>query len=460
MMQSFHWLQLALLLYLTSLGDVEAQFPIDCTEPLALQSRTCCPFWNGSPCGVDADRGFCARHWLNLSPFDYRVNWPGAFYENVCACKPNYDGYDCGQCLPGWKGPTCSEPHFVNRKEITDMTDSERQNFFSNLDTAKHTTSNRYKILTSNDTTVFGNFKFHSATVYDLYVWLHYYASKQYADTTDDAAHRGPAFPFWHRVFLLFIEREIRLLTGNQDFYIPYWDWTRTNHCNICTNEFFGAVGPDGHIDKDSRFSKWKTACVVDEGLRMICSHPDDPSPAPLSRRPGMDPTANTLPIYADVQDMLRTNNYDTPPFNKASRNSFRSKIEGFEIPHDARHLQSSMHNLVHDYFNGTMSHLPTAANDPIFMVHHSFVDKLLAEWLTNHRHVNYPESEEIHPAQRKDAYMAPFFPLRTNGWYWDKDITTLGYNYVDHSIPHPGRSYILHKKAYEGTWTLSSSDV
>lgn len=45
-------------------------------------------------------------------------------------------------------------------------------------------------------------------------------------------------------------------------------------------------------------------------------------------------------------------------------------------IPRDSRHLNASMHNLVHRYLNGTMSLVPTAANDPIFMLHHSFIDK------------------------------------------------------------------------------------
>lgn len=439
MLPSCQWVWLVLFFCLSNFSQVEAQFPHACTTPEALDTRTCCPLWNGSPCGESSGRGNCTIHVVDaLRPFDYRVQWPSAFYDWVCTCSDNYDGFDCGVCLPGWKGDACSEQHHVVRKEITDMTEAERESFLSNLDHAKHNASNRYMILTSNDTTVFSNFKFHSATVYDLYVWLHYYAAKKYADTNDDAAHRGPAFPFWHRVFLLFIEREIRLLTGNQDFYIPYWDWTRHPDCNICTNEYFGAVDQDGHIDKASRFSHWRTACVLDEGLGQICSRPDDPSPAPISRKPGMDPTASTLPTIGDVNDMLGTDNYDTSPFNGHSRNSFRSKLEGFEIPQDSRHLNSSLHNLVHDYLNGTMSHLPTAANDPMFMVHHSFVDKLLEEWLQRHRNVSYPVSEEIHPAQRRDAFMAPFFPLRTNGWYWDKDIGSLGYSYLEHSIPNP----------------------
>uniref|UniRef100_A0A665VKL7 Tyrosinase copper-binding domain-containing protein n=1 Tax=Echeneis naucrates TaxID=173247 RepID=A0A665VKL7_ECHNA len=440
MLSSVHWLWLVLWLHLTSLEDVEAQFPIPCTRQEALDSRTCCPVWNGSPCGQTAGRGYCAQHFLEGGdlPIDYRVDWPNSFYNKVCACYGNFDGFDCGVCSPGWQGPDCLEPHRVDRKEITDMYEDERELFISNLDHAKHTISNRYKILTSNDTTKAGNFKFHEATVYDLYVWLHYYAAKKYADTDDDAAHRGPAFPFWHRIFLLFIEREIRLLTGNHNFFIPYWDWTRTDHCNICTNDYFGAVDPDGHIDQGSRFSKWKVrspSCLL-----MICSRPDDPSPAPISRKPGKDRSADTLPTSGDVRRTVCEDNYDTPPFNKMSKHSFRSRLEV-----SAPELQqfSAMHNLVHDYFNGTMSHLPTAANDPLFMVHHSFVDKLLEVWLERHRYASYPESDEIHKAQRKESYMAPFFPLRTNGYYWNRSILSLGYKYIEHSIPHPGAVHI-----------------
>lgn len=48
----------------------------------------------------------------------------------------------------------------------------------------------------------------------------------------------------------------------------------------------------------------------------------------------------------------------------------------GFEITHASPQLKASMHNLVHNYLNGTVSDVPIAANDPIFMVHHSFIDK------------------------------------------------------------------------------------
>ncbi|XP_070762030.1 tyrosinase-like [Enoplosus armatus] len=426
------------LLCLTSLRGVEAQFPRACTTRKALRTRVCCPLWNGSACGSRSGRGDCDTLQTDLpKPVDYRVNWPHAFFDSVCTCRGNYDGYDCGQCLPGWAGPQCDEPHLVVRKEITDLTDSERERFFASLNLARYSTSKRYMILTSKDTTVTGNYEFHNTSVYGVYIWMHYYASKSYAGTENDSAHQGPAFLFWHRVFLLFIERDIRELTGNQDFYIPYWDWTRTDHCNICNNQYFGGVGQDGRIDSASLFSKWTIICPFEEGLGIICSPSSDFEH--LIRNPGNDPHSSTLPTAEDVENTLAKELFDTPPYDRTSRNSFRCTLEGFEIPGNTRHLSSSMHNLVHNYFNGTMSNVPTAANDPMFMVHHSFIDKLLERWLRHHSKATYPDSDEVHPAQRAKAFMAPYFPLRTNDYYWGRHIHSLGYSYMEHSLERCG---------------------
>ncbi|KAM3624997.1 uncharacterized protein V6R79_005304 [Siganus canaliculatus] len=289
-------------------------------------------------------------------------------------------------------------------------------------------------ILTSNDTTVDGNYEFQSSSVYDLYVWMHYYSAKTYAGSENNSAHRGPAFLFWHRMFLLFIEREIRELTGNIDFYIPYWDWTRTNHCNICTNKYFGAVGQDGQIDGASLFSEWKTICPFQQSLSIICQSQSD-GLAHLIRNPGKDPKYKTLPTAEDVEATMARPAFDTPPYDKTSENSFRNTLEGFDMPQDSRHLNASMHNLVHRYLNGTMSLVPTAANDPIFMLHHSFIDKLLERWLQDHSDASYPDSDLVHPAQRAQSYMAPFFPLRTNNYYWGRDTWSLGYSYKEHRL-------------------------
>jgi len=46
---------------------------------------------------------------------------------------------------------------------------------------------------------------------------------------------------------------------------------------------------------------------------------------------------------------------------------------------------KSFLHNAVHLYMNGTMSSVEKSANDPIFIVHHVFVDSLFEIWLRDH---------------------------------------------------------------------------
>ena len=43
-----------------------------------------------------------------------------------------------------------------------------------------------------------------------------------------DCPHGNWWFLPWHRAYLGWFERICRELSGNQDFVLPYWDWTAT----------------------------------------------------------------------------------------------------------------------------------------------------------------------------------------------------------------------------------------
>lgn len=73
---------------------------------------------------------------------------------------------------------------------------------------------------------------------------------------------------------------------------------------------------------------------------------------------------------------------------------------------------------------------------------------RLLERWLQNHSGATYPDSYQVHPAQRAQAYMAPFFPLRTNNYYWGRDIKSLGYGYNKHSLPRSGAGHSVARQA------------
>ena len=38
-------------------------------------------------------------------------------------------------------------------------------------------------------------------------------------------AYEAPGFPTWHRLFMLWLEREFQIVTGNHTLRLPYWDW-------------------------------------------------------------------------------------------------------------------------------------------------------------------------------------------------------------------------------------------
>jgi hypothetical protein len=39
-------------------------------------------------------------------------------------------------------------------------------------------------------------------------------------------AHGGPAFPMWHRMFTMVVERAVQVAAGDDNFGLPYWDWS------------------------------------------------------------------------------------------------------------------------------------------------------------------------------------------------------------------------------------------
>ncbi len=256
------------------------QFPRPCTTPDVLQSKRCCPVWpgDGSVCGSLSGRGFCQDVTVSDLPdgpqyphsgLDDRERWPLVFYNQTCQCAGNYMGFDCGECKFGYFGANCGERRESVRRNIFQLSVAERQRFISYLNLAKTTISPGYVISTgtyaqmNNGSTPL----FADISVYDLFVWMHYYVSRDallggpgnvWADI--DFAHESAAFLPWHRVYLLFWEHEIRKLTGDFNFTIPYWDWRDAQDCQVCTDELMGARSPlnPNLISPSSVFSSWK----------------------------------------------------------------------------------------------------------------------------------------------------------------------------------------------------------
>lgn len=272
---------------LVILQQATGQFPRACANTQSLLKKECCPPWDGdgSPCGELSRRGSCQNILLSQAPLgpqfpfsgvDDREDWPSVFYNRTCKCEGNFMGFNCGECKFGFSGLNCTERQLRTRRNIFQLTTSEKDKFLAYLNLAKNTPIEDYVIATGTYTQMNNgsNPMFRNINVYDLFVWMHYYASRDtllggtnvWRDV--DFAHEAPGFLPWHRVFLLMWEREIQKITGDENFTIPYWDWRDAEDCVVCTDEYMGGRHPinPNLLSPASLFSSWQVRRVQGEG--------------------------------------------------------------------------------------------------------------------------------------------------------------------------------------------------
>jgi tyrosinase len=136
----------------------------------------------------------------------------------------------------------------------------------------------------------------------------------------------APRFLPWHRVFLAVFEKELHDFNGTT---IPYWDWNSYREGNLVGNPLV-----DHSSDPD-----WG-----------IWNFPHDVSRGPF---------VSSLPSSAMYDTM-----YQRPVYWDGSlASSFATQLQ-------------SLHDSVHVYVGGNMGGISTAPSDPIYWMHHAFVDK------------------------------------------------------------------------------------
>ncbi|XP_071393586.1 tyrosinase [Centroberyx affinis] len=455
-------------LLLQLLGSCVCQFPRPCANSEGLRTKECCPVWDvdGSACGALSGRGFCTEVVVSDEPhgpqyphsgIDDRERWPLAFFNRTCRCAGNYGGFNCGECRFGYWGPGCAEYRESVRRNIMTLSVAEQQKFISYLNLAKNTISRDYVISTATRAEMGENGEnpmFSDISAYDLFVWMHYYVSRDAflggsgnVWTDIDFAHESAAFLPWHRVYLLHWENEIRKLTGDFNFTIPYWDWRDAQACDVCTDALMGGRSPfnPNLISPASVFSSWKVICTQPEeynSREALCNATGE---GPLLRNPGNHDRGRVrrLPTTADVDFTVGLTEYETGTMDRFANLSFRNVLEGFASPETGMAVagQSTMHNALHVFMNGSMSSVQGSANDPIFLLHHAFIDSIFERWLRAHQptRTHYPRANA--PIGHNDGYyMVPFLPLYRNGDYFLSD-KALGYEYA--YLLDPGQRFV-----------------
>ncbi|MYS07132.1 tyrosinase family protein [Streptomyces sp. SID6041] len=200
---------------------------------------------------------------------------------------------------------------------------------------------------------------------YDAFVTTHNAFIMSDTDTGDRVGHRSPSFLPWHRRFL--IEFEQALQSVDPTVNLPYWDWTadRTSRSSLWAPDFLGGTGRarDGQV-LDGAFARsgnrWTIGVRVDSRDYL---------------RRDLGAGGRQLPTRAEVDSVLAMQTYDTAPWNSSS-DGFRNHLEGWR--------GVNLHNRVHVWVGGQMG-TGVSPNDPVFWLHHAFIDKLWADWQARH---------------------------------------------------------------------------
>ncbi|MCS0638973.1 tyrosinase family protein [Streptomyces sp. LP05-1] len=218
---------------------------------------------------------------------------------------------------------------------------------------------------------------------YDDFVRTHieYYSAD--GDGELRVAHMAPSFFPWHRQFLLDFERALRRV--DPTVTVPYWDWTRDNTpaASLWGEDFMGGNGRRGdHQVMTGPFAyasgNWPVTVGVTEDrfLTRDFGRPADPI---------------ALPTREELDTALADPVYDSEPWNSTSRSGFRNKLEGWARGRGNERWRN--HNRVHRWIGGLMLG-GASVNDPVFWLHHSFVDLLWSRWQSRHPDAQYlPEA-------------------------------------------------------------------
>ncbi|PIO68944.1 common central domain of tyrosinase [Teladorsagia circumcincta] len=221
--------------------------------------------------------------------------------------------------------------------------------------------------------------------------------SRIHSDSTRvGGAHSGPAFLPWHREFTKRFEFALRQI--DPSISLPYWDSTldsalpRPADSILFSPILEGATNAQGFVD-NGPYAGFRTL----EGQ------------ANVKRAVGAQGAPFT---QSDIDWVMNQNEVDQVLAFSAPRQGcpYRTDYNCLEYTHGNGHI----------FIGGDMYDTGTSANDPIFFLHHCFVDYIWEQWRQQRqtradRETLYPPDNAFcaSPQHFAAATMNPFAPMR-----------------------------------------------
>lgn len=171
----------------------------------------------------------------------------------------------------------------------------------------------------------------------------------------------------WHRGYLYYFERIIRALSGDEKFMLPYWAWEKPRQ-NVLPAPFRSAkVGGDPNPLYD------ETRALANRGQAL---------------RPSRFGT-----FVGDWESAQRASRFTTGAAETSFGGIRRPAVKLPARPESTGShgvMEAQAHDLLHVAVGaggGNMGRTSTAAQDPIFWLHHANVDRLWNRWLDGRGH-------------------------------------------------------------------------
>ncbi|HEY5048025.1 MAG TPA: tyrosinase family protein [Rhizomicrobium sp.] len=169
-------------------------------------------------------------------------------------------------------------------------------------------------------------------------------------ESWNQCQHGSYYFFSWHRMYLYFFDRILRAAAGDPKLVLPYWNWTDPAQRTLPVAFRIPAnVGNPLYIAPPGR------PALLDAGMQLGSS------------------AVEYKTEFANVA-------FDSPA---GTVDSFGGQIASptqFNSPHGA--YESQPHDIVHTALGGLMADPGTAAQDPVFWLHHANVDRMWNTWL------------------------------------------------------------------------------
>lgn len=207
------------------------------------------------------------------------------------------------------------------------------------------------------------------------------------------AAHMAPSFLPWHRAYLLEFERALRRVDSSVT--LPYWDWTRdrTTSSVPWTADLLGGNGRrSDHRVTTGPFAHATGDWTIREGVTDV---------EYLTRDLGHPRHPVDLPARGELDEALSDPVYDSEPWDSTSRTGFRNKLEGWGPGRGSSSWR--IHNRVHRWVGGHMVG-GASVNDPVFWLHHAFVDLQWTRWQRRHPGARYLPSRPPGPLDPQEG--------------------------------------------------------